>query len=312
MRRFLLMACLVFSVALSSISAIAQNVETEGELFNKISALTKTKKAEDQEKAYKLSKIFLQKFGKADSAETKKIREFVANHEASKMGKLVEDGKTSEAFAFGKEILAATPDNSDVTMLLAYAGYQALIKKQDKSFGKDSIEYAKTTLKLFGENKLPQQFAPFANQNDATAFMYYIAGRFMADDNLPEAANYFYKAVQMDSKVKDDATPYYYIALNYHKMYEKLSADFETKHGKKTVEDDAMRADNEKLEKLLNLMMDAYARAAKLGEAQKLPNAANWKTIFSQIYTGLKQSDAGMSEYLDKVLTTPLPDPSTF
>ncbi len=312
MKKILFIVGLIFSVAILSLSTVAQRVETEGELFQKISNLTKTKKADDQEKAYKLSKTFLQKFGKGDSEEVKKIKDFVANYERIKLGNLISAGKTAEAFALGKEILAGNAENSEITMLLTFAGFEALEKKQDKSFVKDSTEYAKTTLKLFGESKLPKDFAPFTNQVEATAMMYYAIGRFLVDDDLSEAANHYYKSLQFDSKLKTFAIPYYYIAASYHKKYEKLSADFEAKYGNKPIEGEEMRAANAKLEKLLNLMMDAYARAAKLGEAQNISTAANWKKIFSQIYTGLKQSEAGMQEYYDKVLTQPLADPSTF
>ena len=311
MKRILFTTCLMFSLLFLGFSAFAQKVETEGEMFAKISRLTQTKKVDDQEKAYKLGKIFLQKFGTGNSPEVKKIKDFVANYEMVALGKMVEEDKTAEAFTFGKQVLITNPDNSHTTMVLAYAGYQALVKKQDKTFSKDSIFYAQMTLRLFAENKLPQTFLPFENQTVATALMYYIIGNFSIDNDMNEAANNFYKAVQLESKIKAEAKPYYIIALNYHTIYWKLAADFESKYPSGTTETDASRAANEKLEKLLNRMMDAYARAIKLGEAQKLPDAANWKTIFSQIYIGFNQSEAGMNEYLDKILTTPMQDPST-
>ncbi|HMS40667.1 MAG TPA: hypothetical protein PKE69_10600 [Pyrinomonadaceae bacterium] len=312
MKRFIFTLCLLVSFALLSLSAVAQKVETEGELFQKISKLTQTKKADDQEKAYKLSKTYLERFGKDDSENAKKIKAFVENHEIAKLGKLIDDGKTGEAFAFGKEILATNPENVVVTMELALAGLQASEKKKDKSFGKDSIDYAKTTLRLFGENKAPKTFAPLADQNEATAMMYYIVGVFSADDNLPEAANNFYKSLQYESKIKISSLPYIYIALHYHKIYQNLADEFEKKYANKPTSDKEANAANERLGKLLNLMMDAYARAAKIGEAQKMEEAANWKGIFTQIYKGVNQSEAGMNEYYDKILSQPLPDPSTF
>lgn len=312
MKKFIFTFCLLVSFALLSLSAVGQKVETEGELFQKISKLTQTKKADDQDKAYKLSKTYLERFGKDDSENAKKIKAFVENHEIAKLGKLIDDGKTGEAFAFGKEILATNPENVVVTMELALAGLQASEKKKDKSFGKDSINYAKTTLRLFGENKAPKTFAPLADQNEATAMMYYIVGVFSADDNLPEAANNFYKAVQYESKIKSSSLPYIYIALHYHKIYQNLADEFEKKYANKPTSDKEANAANERLGKLLNLMMDAYARAAKIGEAQKMEEAANWKGIFTQIYKGVNQSETGMNEYYDKILSQPLPDPSTF
>lgn len=312
MQKILFTFVFLASVAVFGVSASAQKVETEGELFQKISKLTNTKKADDQEKAYKLSKTFLQKFGNGTSNEVKKIKDFVANYERFKLGNLIETDKTAEAFAFGKEILSGNPENSEVTMLLALVGYNALTKKQDKSFGKDSIEYAKTTLKFFGENKIPKDFAPFANQNEATAYMYYIQGSFLIDSNPQESANNFYKSLSFDSKIKEISYPYYIIAYNYNLIFDKLSKDFEAKHGKKTTEDDAMKADNARLEKLLNLLLDSYGKAAKLGEIEKNANAAGWKQRFSQIYAFIKQSETGMNEYYDKILSQPLADPSTF
>lgn len=312
MKRVLFTVCLLASFVFLSLSAVAQRVETEGELFNKISKLTQTKKADDQEKAYKLSKTFLQKFGSGDSAEVKKIKEFVANYEMVKLGNLVDGGKTAEAFAFGKEILAANPENARVLMILAYAGHQASTTKQDKSFAKDSIEFAKTSVKLFGENKLPKDFAPFADQSEATAMMYYVVGSFLIDSDMPEAANNFYKVITIESKVKNTAYPYYIIAFNLNNKFTKKLDEYNAKHGKKATEDDAMRADGDKLEKLAGAMMEYYARAAKLGETEKNPNAAGWKARFSQVYVALKQSETGMNEYYDKILTQPLTDPSTF
>ena len=312
MKKILFTIGLIVSFSLLNLSAVAQKVETESDLFQKISKLTQTKKADDQDKAYSLSKTYLEKFGKEDSENVKKVRAFVENHESVKLGKLIDDGKTGEAFSFGKSILASNPENPVVTMELALAGLQALEKKKDKSFGKDSIEYAKTTLRLFGENKAPKSFAPFADQNEATAMMYYIIGNFLADDNLPEAAHNFYKSVQYQSKIKDSSVPYYYIALNYHKLYDKLSAEFEQKYANKPSGDKDAQAANEKLGKLLDRMMDAYARAAKIGEAQKVEGAGTWKTIYTQIYKGIKQSETGMNEYYDKILSQQMPDPSTF
>lgn len=311
MKRSLFTFGLLVSFAFFSFSAVAQKVETETDLFQKISKLTQTKKADDQDKAYQLSKTYLERFGKDESENVKKIRTFVENHETAKLGKLIDDGKTSEAFSFGKEVLARSPENATITMELALAGLQALERKKDKTFGKDTIEYAKTTLRLFGENKTPKTFAPFADQNEASAMMYYAVGSFLTDDNLPEAANNFYKSLQYQSRLKDSYVPYFYIALNYHKIYEKLSAEFEQKYANKSTDDKEAQAANDKLGKVLDRMMDAYARAAKIGESQKVEAAANWKTIFTQVYKGINQSETGMNEYYDNIFSKPLLDPST-
>jgi hypothetical protein len=306
MKRFSIVICL----AIFTVAAFAQKAENETELFNKISKLTQTKKADDQEKAFQMSKEYLAKFGKADNEKTKKIKAFVENYQIFALNKKVDEDKTADAFALGKDILSSEPDNSYVTMNLAYAGYQALNKKKDKSFAQESIQFANQTLKLFGENKLPKSFDPFKNQDEATALMYYIVGNFSMESDLKATAQNFYKALQYESQIKKNSHPYYIIAFYFEKEYEKAAKDFTAKHGTKTVEDAELKADKAKLEKLIRRIQDAYARAIKYGEAENNASLADWKKRYNDVYKYLNGSDAGANDFLNNVLNTPLADPT--
>lgn len=306
MKRFAFAVCLMFL----TVSAFAQKVETEGDLFNKISKLTQTKKADDQEKAYQLGKQYLAKFGAADDEKVKKVKAFVENYQIAALNKKVDEDKTAEAFAFGKDILTQEPENAYVAMNLAYAGLQAFQKKKDKTFAQESIQFAKQTLQLFDEKKLPKSFDPFADQAEATALMYYIIGNFSIDANLKDAAQNFYKSVQLESKIKKNSFPYYVIAFYFEKEYEKAAKDFTAKHGAKVTEDAEMKADNAKLEKIISRMQDAYARAVKYAEAESSPNLAAWKQRYAEVYKFLNGGDAGANDFLNNVLNTPLPDPN--
>lgn len=302
---------LILTLALS-VSIFAQSKESKDETYNKIAKLTQSKKAEDADKAYGMSKDFLAKFGKDDDEKTKKIRAFSDNYRNNAFNKKLDEVKTAEAFAVGKEILAQEPENIYVTMNLAYAGFDAQQKNKDKSFGADSVQYAKQTLRLIDAGKLPKTFTPFKDQAEATAFMYYVIGNFSLDSNSKDAAYNFYKAVGYESKIKTDSFPYYAIAANYEKEYAKQATDYQTKFAAKTNEDDEMKAAQAKLDKVVGNMLDAYARAIKYGEAEKNPQLATWKQRFAEVYKFLKKSDAGMNEYLASQPNTPLPDPTAF
>lgn len=311
MRLFSSAVCILFLTSFLTVAAFAQKVETEGELFAKISKLTQTKKADDEEKAYQLSKTFMSKFGKNNDDEVRKVREFMQRYEVSFVAKKVEEGKTVEAFAFGKEVLALEPDNAHLSMTLAYAGYQALVTKKDKSFGQDSILFAKKTVQLFAENKLPSSFAPFTDRDEATAMMYYLIGNFSFESNLQESALNYYKSLQYTSKVKNNSLPYSIIAFYYEKEYEKAAKEFEAKYANNsTASSGEMQSAEAKLEKLLNNMQDAYARAIKLGESENAPKLTEWKNRYAQLYSFIKGSDAGSAEFLANVLMTPMPDPA--
>jgi hypothetical protein len=308
MRLFSSALCILFLTSFLSVSAFAQKAETESELSARISKLTQTKKADDEAKAYELGKTFMAKFGKNDSDEAKKVREFMGNYEISLVAKKIEEGKTAEAFTFGKEVLARNPDNARLSMTLAYAGYQALVNKKDKSLGKDSIMFAGKTLQLFEEKKLPASFMPFNDQDEATAMMYNVIGTFSVDSNLKDAAQNFYKALQYNTKIKNTSYPYYIIAFNYEKEFEKAAKEFESKYGGNPPANAEARAAEARLEKLMNNMQDAYARAIKLGESENAPKLGDWKKRYEQIYEFIKGSSAGSAEFLANVLTTPLPD----
>ncbi|MEO8073720.1 MAG: hypothetical protein ABI686_10835 [Acidobacteriota bacterium] len=311
MKKLASIFCLSFLTMALSVSAFAQKTQSKDELLNKIAKMSQTKKSEDQDKAYQMSKDYLAQYGNDNDENAKKIKEFVEKYRASALNKKLDEGKTAEAFALGKEILAQEPENSYVTMNLAYGGYEALTKKKDKSFAADSLKYANQTLSLFEAGKLPKTFQPFSNQAEATALMYYIVGSFAVDDNNKEAAQNFYKALQYDSKIKNTAYPYYYIALNYEQEYAKAAKAFQDKYGTQVKEDDAMKAENAKLEKLLDRMLNSYARLVKIAQTENNPNSAAWKQRYLEIYKFVKQSDAGADEYLSDAASKPIPDPSS-
>jgi hypothetical protein len=310
MKLFSSAVCLLFLSSFLTASVFAQKIETEGDLFAKISSLTKTKKPDDQDKAYQLSKTFLSKFGTKDDEETKKVKDFVEKYQMATLGKKIEEGKTAEVFIFGKDVLTREPENSYITSNLAYAGYQAFQTKKDKTFAQESLQYAKQTLQLFEAKKLPKSFEPFTDEADATALMYYIVGHLSVETDLPEAARNFYKAVQFTSRIKNNSYPYYIIAYNYEKEFEKAAKAFDAKHGMKPTEDAEMKADNAKMEKLMKNMLDAYARTIKLGETDNASNVPAWKQRYTEIYSFLNGNDKGSAEFLANVLTTPMPDPN--
>lgn len=311
MKKFASIFCLLIITTALTVSAIAQKTSSKDEMFGKIAKLSQTKKSEDKDKAYQMSKDYLVQYGKDNDEKVTKIKEFVEKYRTSAINTKLDEGKTAEAFALGKEILADEPENSYVTMNLAYGGYEALTKKKDKSFGDDSVKYAKKTLELFEAGKTPKSFQPFAGQAEATALMYYVIGSFAVDKDAKEAAENFYKALQYDSKIKNTAYPYYYIAFNYEKMYEKAAKDFQTKHGSKTTEDEEYRKDNAILEKLLERMLDSYARTVKVAQAENNPTASAWKQRYMEIYKFVKQGEAGADEYLINISSKPMLDPNS-
>ncbi|HQU85658.1 MAG TPA: hypothetical protein PKY59_21160 [Pyrinomonadaceae bacterium] len=304
------LALLVFTL---NFTMLAQDNSNQAEIddLNKISKLSKSKKDEDHEKAYELAKEFLKKYDKGKENENvKKIKGFVENYRMASFNKKLDDGKTAEAFAMGKQMLAETPDDPYITMSLAYGGFDAFVNRKDKTFAADSLAYARQTLKSFEAGKFPKSYAPLKDQTEATALMYYAIGTLEVDSNLDDAAVNFYKSVQYDSQFKAKAYAYEVITYFYEQKYNALAQDFQKKHGSKTAEDAAMKADEAKLDKVLNNMLDAYARGIKVAEAAKDPVADQWKKRFAEVYQFVKKSDAGAADFLTNQPNQPFPNPS--
>lgn len=310
--KHLIYACgLAFLFAAFNISLLAQDNQAKIDDLNKIAKLTKSKKDEDREKAYQLSKEFVKKYDKGDNDEqVKKVKDFVASYKMSVFNKKLDENKTAEAFAVGKEMLAETPDDPYLTMSLAYSGFDAFVKNKDKTFAAESIAYARQTLKSFEAGKLPTSFAPIKDQTEATALMYYAIGTLETESDMNDAALNFYKSVQYDSQFKSKTYPYEVIIVYYEQKYNKAAQDFITKHGSKTAEDAAMKADQAKLEKILNNMLDVYARGIKYAEAAKEPIAENWKKRFAEVYQFVNKSDTGAADFLLNQPNKPFPNPS--
>lgn len=301
----------ILTAALTVTASFAQNKESKDEQYNKIVKLSQSKKAEDQEKTYQMSKEFIAQFGKDNDDKVKKIKDFTVKYRQNAFLKAVDEVRMAEAMKYGREILAEEPDNSSVTLNLAYGSFQADSQKKDKSFNEDGALYAKQTLSLFEAGKLPKNYEPLKDQAEAKAFMYYALGTFALDKDMKEAAKNFYQSTQFESQFKKNIFAHSKIAFYYEKSYETLAKEFQAKHGGKTSEDAAMKADRDKLDAIADRMIDVYARLVKLAEAENNANKDAWKTRLTEVYKYRKQSDAGLNELLGSVLNTPLPDPTT-
>ncbi|MCS6874265.1 MAG: hypothetical protein N2Z23_08290 [Pyrinomonadaceae bacterium] len=301
MKKFLLLV-LFFAV---STGFYAQSKEKD-ELFNKIAKLTQKKKPEEIDKAYQLSKEFLAKFGNDTDEKTKKIQEFVLNYRLMKFNQLLNQAKIKEAIPYGKEILESDPENSYVTMNIAYAGYELYTKNQDKSLAKEATEYAAKTIQLFQNGKLPKEFAPFKDKDEAEALMHYVIATFAVDSDIKQAAKHFYQSIQFNSQIKTQFYPYYVIAFYYEKLYENSIKELNQKPEIKPDDESKIR---EKINTIIDRMIDAYARAVKLSENMDNPLKVELRNRLIEAYKFRHQTEKGIEEYLSKVVNTPMPDP---
>lgn len=311
MKSVVRVAFLIAIVSTLGLLAFAQDKTSKDEMFKKIAQLSNSKKPEELKKAYEMSKEFSAKFGKDNDEKVQKIKKFNNTYRMNAFIKAVDEARIAEANAIAKDILADEPENSYVTLNLAYGGYELYTKKSDKTFSAEATANAKQTLKFFEAGNVPKDLSPFKDQAEATALMYYVIATFALDVDNKEAAANFYKATQFESQIKTNPYAYSNVAYYYEKSYESAAADYQKKHGAKNKEDAEMKADQEKLSKIIDRMIDAYARAVKIAEPQNNPQKDVWKARLTDVYKFRKQSDAGLSEMIANILNTPMPDPAS-
>ena len=295
-------------------AAFAQKPKSKDEALKEIAALTK--KPEDFEKAYPLAKDFVARFAKdnkdgKDKAVTQ-VKAFVEGYRENLFNAAVDGGKFADAYALGREILAEHPDDLGVTINLAHTGYTSMGANRDKTYADEAIGYAKKAAAALESGAVPKNWAPYKDKNEALAWMYYIPGFILIDKDGKESASYIYRATMIESPIRDSSLPYYLIAGYYEDVYAKLSTELKAKMGDQKMSDADFKAANDRVNKAVDLMMDAYVRAFKKGEAEKNPNAAQWKARLTQVYKFSKKTEEGLTEFINYIITTPLPDPSKF
>lgn len=308
MKKLLVLAAFA---AIFTIPGLAQSDSSKDDLFAKIVKLSQDKKPEKKAEAYKLSMDYLAKFGKDTDEKTKKIAEYAEKYRVNEFNVALDQGRYDDAFELGKELLEINPEDSYVTMSLAYAGYDALVKKNDKGYADASISYAKKTIELFESGKVPKTFVPFKTKDDAIAMMYYSMANLQTEYEPYQSALNYIKALKYESRLKGDSNVYIQLANIYYKAYQEKSDDFQKKYGSQQQETAEMKTENAKMMKLLELTMDSYARAVNLSPAES-PNKAAWNDNLTKLYSFVKGSNTGLAEYVSGIMTSSIPTPAEF
>lgn len=307
MRKVWLMFVLV---ALSAWTLVAQKQKSKGDLLKEIAAIG-TANEEAMAKSYELGKDLVARFGTEKDEKVAKVRTFVEKYRLELFYRAVDAKKTDDAFRIGKEILAEQPDSATVVLNLGYMGFVG-ISAGDTKYAADAIIYTDKAIALITAGKVTDSFAPFADKDQALAWCNYINAIASQNIDLASGAAHMYKATTFQSDIKNTLEPYYYIAFYYEGIYEKASSELKKKIEAKTISADEENAAKDHVNKAVDLMLDAYARALKFGEAAKHPKMAEVKARLAVVFKFRKGTSEGLDAYLKYTTSLPMPDPAAF
>jgi tetratricopeptide (TPR) repeat protein len=277
---------------------------------------------DDQAKAYEDAKKYLAcPAGQVTEAQQKIIdylkKWSTAYEEGMKKIRFIQllykDMKYPEAYALGKEILAAEPENLTVMVHLGANGY-LLAPLNNAALTAESNAYAKKALELLEQGKTVEDYAPLTNRDVAVSYLNYTIGTQALQNDPGTALKYLLKAAQFETPLKKSAYTYAYIAGAYETgPYAKQSQQYkEVYSGKDETPESKLALAN--INQLVDRMIDGYARAVALaGSDAKLAAAKQgWNDTLVQWYKFRNNnSDAGMSELVAGILTKPLPPEPT-
>src|SRR5215216_3739924 len=263
--------------------------------------------------AYQAARDYLQKYNKDKDQYIDYLQKWIAVYERDERKRnlpiLINEKKFAEAYSTGAKILSDEPNYLRAQIDLAYAGYLAASAKNE-AYNTAALDYARKAIQAIESGKTPTEWAPFKGKDDTLAYLNYAVGFLTLKTNPEQAIDSLIRAAQYDSDIKKTPSTYYFLAAAYESgPYKTLSASYQNEFANKP-ETPASKAALEKLNVVMDRIIDAYARAiASAGTDPKTEQSRKeWLNQMSTYYKFRHEgSDAGINEFIAAALQKPLP-----
>jgi len=263
--------------------------------------------------AYQAARDYLQKYPKDKDQYTDYLSKWVTAFERDERKRnlpiLINEKKFAEAYSTGAKILADEPNYLRAQIDLGYAGYIAASAKNE-TYTNDALGYARKAIQAIESGKTPTEWAPFKGKDDTLAYLNYAVGFLTLKTSPDQAIDSLLRAAQYDSDIKKTPSTYYFLAVAYEAgPYKTLSTAYQTQYANKP-ETPESKAALEKLNVVMDRIIDAYARAiAAAGTDPKTEQSRKeWLTQLSNYYKFRHEgSEAGINEFVAAALQKPLP-----
>jgi len=275
--------------------------------------------------AYQAARDYMARYGKEDDQYTKYLKAWIAAYEEDERSRRIAAEKAdreqqllgsfttkdyAKSYGLAKQVLADSPDNLRVLIALGYGAVAASTEARNETFNADAARYAERAIHLIEAGKTPDTWAPFKGKEDVLGSLHYALGFYNLKTAPDTASGHFIKATQVDADRRNAPSTYYYLAASYQTgPYKRLSEDYSKRFANQP-ESPESKAALDNINKVVDKMIDAYARAVALaGSDPKQQTAKNqWMTQLTNFYKFRHENtDTGLAEYIAGVLKTPLP-----
>lgn len=263
--------------------------------------------------AYQAARDYLQRYQKDKDQYTDYLQKWVLAYERDdrkrQLGGLINEKKFGEAYTVGQKILTDEPDYLRAQIDLGYAGYLAASAK-DESHNAEALAYARKAIQAIESGKTPGEWAPFKGKDDTLAYLNYAVGFLTLKTSPDQAIDSLIKAANYESDIRRTPSTYYFLAVAYETgPYKTLSTAYQTNFANKP-ETPESKAALEKLNVLMDRIIDAYARALQTAGTDAKTDASRkeWLTQLTNYYKFRHDgADTGLTEYIASSMQKPLP-----
>jgi hypothetical protein len=277
---------------------------------------------ENQPKAYENAKKYLGcPAGQVTEAQQKIVDYLTkwskAYEEGSKKINFIKllytDKKYPEAYALGKEILTAEPDNLIVMVHLGANGY-LVVPLKNPALTAESLDYARKALAALDSGKTIEDWQPLAGRDVAVAYLNFTVGALTLEKEPASALKNLLKAAQFETPLKKSPFTYAYIAGAYETgPYAKMSEEYKATYGGKDETPESKLA-LANINQIVDRMIDGYARAVALAgtDAAYTTQKTVWNDSLTQWYKYRNNNtDTGLGQLIAGILSKPLPPEPT-
>jgi hypothetical protein len=307
------MTAAFMAISLGAFSPIAVAQETDDPVKIEIYKRFVANHKDNPGAAYQAARDYLQKYTKDKDQYIDYLTKWVAVYERDERKRnlpgLINEKKFTEAYKTGARILSDEPDYLRAQIDLGYAGYIAASAK-DESHNAEALAYATKAIQAIESGKAPSEWAPFKGKDDTLAYLNYAVGFLKLKTNPADSIDPLLKAATLESDIKRTPSTYYFLAVAYESgPYKTLSTAYQTEFANKP-ETPASKAALEKLNVLMDRIIDAYARAifAAGTDPKTEQSRKDWTAALTNYYKFRNNgSDAGLKEFIDATAKKPLP-----
>lgn len=275
--------------------------------------------------AYQAAKEYMAKYSREDDQYTRYLKAWISAYEEDeRVRRLAAERADREqqllgsftqkdfakAYGLANAVLADDSNNVRVLIALGYGAVAASTEARNETFNADAAKYAEKAIQLIESGRVPDTWVPFKNREDVLASLYYALGFYSLKPKPENAIANFTKAVQIESDRKTAPSTYYFLALAYQNgPYKRLSDDYSKRFANQPETPESKSAlDN--IYKVVDKMIDAYARAVALAanDPRQQSAKAQWMTQLTNFYKFRHEgSDVGLNELIAGVLSKLLP-----